>query len=354
MTRAKQINVAAIVAAAITLVIAGLLTQHSVSVGVHRSTTHALPYVAAGLAFAIAAFVPVDGLVRYAPLSYGVTLFATCLPLDLSHGVHRRLTIGRFGFQPSEPLKLTLVLMIAWALGRQAKRGTRELAAILLIVAGAMVPVLASPDLGTAILLVLFGATMMANEAFTARARAFAVALVVVAVPSFLRFGLRDYQRARLQGFLGHDPLGAGYQSAHAIRLVATGSFWGRGFGAWAGTEPRPLPEASSDFAFAVWAHEMGFVGVVAMVLVFGVLVAALVRASARARTETSRRVGLGVAGLVFWQAATNIAMVLGLVPVVGVPLPLVSHGGSSLVAVAFALGLGVSVLRERHEVSTK
>jgi len=352
MSPTKKALAGAIVATTITLVVAGLLAQRSVALGTHTAL-HALPYVVAALAFTCGAFVPLERLVRFAPLGYGITLLATCLPLDLSHGVHRRLTFGRFGFQPSEPLKVTLVLMVAWALGRQEKRGTRELAALFLVLAGAMVPVLASPDLGTALLLASCGAVMMGHEGFSARARAFALTLVLVVVPTFLRFGLKDYQRARLLGFLGHDPLGAGYQSAHAIRLVATGSFWGHGLGTWAGTEARPLPEASSDFVFAVWAHEMGFVGVVAMVLTFGGLVAALVRASALAHTQAGKRVALGIAALVFSQAAMNVAMVLGLVPVVGIPLPLVSHGGSSLVTMAFALGLGVAVLREDPARST-
>lgn len=353
MSRSHRISLGAMGAGAVGLVVAGLLAQHSAALGQRWATAPGafVPVVVALGVLALAAVTPVAWLVKRAPIVFGIAVLVTCLPLlgQGTRGVHRWLSIGPLSAQPAELLKVALVLALAWTLGRATdERGPRQLAALAAIVAAALVPALLSPDLGTALVLALIAGTVAAHETFTPGARAMAAGAMVLGIPTFLRFGLRRYQESRLLAFLVPDPLGASYQSDHAVRLVATGSSWGRGLGSWAGAEAYPLSQASSDFVLAVWAHETGFAGLAAVVACLAVVVGAMLRIAGSARSPDARRVALGLAALLFWQAVINVAMVLGLLPVVGVPLPFVSRGGTSLVVCAIALGLAWSVAREQ------
>lgn len=329
------------------LLLAGLTAQRSAAPG----GSPALAGLAALPLLVLAARPPLQAVVRRAPALFGLGLLATCLPF-LQYGVrgtHRWLYLGRYSVQPVEFLKVALVLVLAWGLGRSEQpRGPREAALLGGLVGAALLPVLLSPDLGTALVLALVAATMLALERFTPGARALAALVVVVGGPLFARFGLRPYQKARVAHFLaGDDPLGAGYQGEQALRLVASGGPLGEGLGSWAGLEAHPLPEASSDFILAVWGHETGFLGVAALLCGLALVVGLLLRVAAAASTPAARRVATGVAALLFWQSTLNVSMVLGLLPVVGVPLPLISRGGSALAAFALALGLGWAATRD-------
>ena len=285
---------------------------------------------------------------RRAPLIHGALILATIATFAASgvHDAHRWLHLGRLNVQPSEPLKLGLVLALASCFSRPAEgpRPLRDLALPAGLLACTLIPVLLQPDLGTAVVLALIAASALALERFSRGARA-ALAIGAIGSLATVWLTLHDYQRARLAAFVhGADPLTTGYQSDHALRLVGAGRLLGAS--SFAGSEPYPLPEAHGDFAFAVWAHEHGFAGTALVLGLYLALVLAALRIAAGARDRFEARVAVGVAALFFWQAAINAGMVMGLLPVVGVTLPLISYGGSSAFTCLVGVGLLASVAR--------
>lgn len=317
------------------LLLVGWLAQSAVAA---RSSGHVawLPFVVGLVALVGAAFVSPARLVRAGPWLFGASLVVACVPV-------------RYSSAGGEAMKIGAVAVLAWALGRQDEpRDARSAAGLLVVIVGALVPLVAAGDLGTAALVVLVGATMLAHEAFTPRAKALLATVHLVGIPLALRFGLHGYQRARLLGFLADQPETTSYQTVHAVRLVAAGGLFGHGAGTWAHAERYPLPGASDAFALAVWAYERGFVGLVAVVAIYAVLLFAMLRASDGAVEPGARRIVLGGAALLFWQAAWNAAMVLGMAPIVRMPLPFVSHGGASLLVSSFVVGTTLAGLRDR------
>jgi rod shape determining protein RodA len=296
---------------------------------------------------------------RRAFLIHGALILATVATVagrDF-HGTHRWIHLGRLFVQPSELLKLGLVLSLASAFRRPAStevRTLRDLAAPAAIVACSIIPVLTQPDLGTALVLGLIAATMLALEPVSGGAKVLGAA-ALASLPAYWMWGVRSYQRERLLAFLhGADPAGAGYHSLHALRVAGSGGLLGQGTGSFASAEPHPLPEAHSDFVLSVWAHEHGFAGVAVLLALYAALVVAILSLARDVRDRFGARVVVGVAALFFWQAAVNMGMALGLLPVIGVPLPLVSYGGSSAFTCLVGLGLVASVARRFHVTSAE
>ncbi|MDI3283454.1 FtsW/RodA/SpoVE family cell cycle protein [Polyangium sp. 15x6] len=281
-------------------------------------------------------------------LIHGALILATIATFAGSgvNSVHRWLHLGGVNVQPSEPLKLGLVLALASCFSRpvEGPRHVRDLALPAGLLACTLIPVLLQPDLGTAVGLALVAASALALERFSRGAWA-SLAIGAIGSLATVWFTQHDYQRARLTAFLhGGDPLTTGYQSDHALRLVGAGRLLGGS--PFAGSEPYPLPEAHGDFAFAVWAHEHGFAGTALVLALYLALVLAALRIAAGARDRFEARVAVGVAAIVFWQAVINAGMVMGLLPVVGVTLPLISYGGSSAFTCLVGVGLLASVAR--------
>ena len=343
----------AAIAAAIVLAIVGLATIHDAALAPSLRRPlwiRQLTWLGVGAVAAIAASrVDLRRLGgRRALLLHGGLLLATLATFGAAelHGARRWLHLGPLAVQPSEPLKLGLIVALATCFMRPGTRAFRDLRVPAGIVACSLIPVLMQPDLGTTLVLALVAASMLGAERLS---RGVKVALAIgapVGLLAFQAFGLRAYQRARLEAFLGDDVTGVGYQSAHALRVLGAGGLFGRGAGSFASAEPYPLPEAHGDFVLSVWGHERGFAGVVLVLgLHLAIVLAALVIA-ARATDGFRARVALGVGALFFWQTALNAGMALGLLPVIGVPLPLVSYGGSSAVTCLVALGLLARVAR--------
>ena len=267
-------------------------------------------------------------------------------------GSRRWIDLGTFNLQPSEFAKATLALMLAKVLGEE-RRSALTNTALALAAVLTLVPFLAiarQPDLGTAVtllpilLVVAFVAGMPMKYVYTM------VVLAVLAAPIAYKFGLQDYQRERISTFLdpAQDPRGAGYQQIQARITVGSGGVWGKGYMEGTQGQLRFLPVAHNDFIFSVLAEEQGLVGVlVALGLYLFVIMRAL-DAARLAKDRLGAYLVLGVLSSFTFQVVYNITMSAGLAPVKGLTLPLMSYGGSSMIATLAGFGLILNVRMRR------
>ena len=263
-------------------------------------------------------------------------------------GAQRWISLGFMQLQPSEVMKIALVLALAryfHGLSAENVGRLRYLVVPAFLVAVPVVLVLKQPDLGTAIMLLACGAILF----FLAGVRLwmFAAGAVAAAVTAPLAWGmLRDYQRSRLYTFLDpeRDPLGAGYHILQSKIALGSGGMFGKGFLQGTQSHLSFLPEKQTDFIFTMIAEEFGLVGGLVLLVLFVLVIAYAFAIALRSRSHFGRLLGLGVAVNFFLYAFINAAMVIGLIPVVGVPLPLISYGGTALVALMLGFGLLMNI----------
>ena len=267
-------------------------------------------------------------------------------------GAQRWIDLGVIQLQPSEVMKIAVVLVLARYFSsitqEEIGRPTRLIVPLILVFFPAAL-VLKQPDLGTAMMLVLGAGAMF----FIAGVRWWKFAIVLAGaggiVPVAWRF-LRDYQKNRIYTFLNpeNDPLGAGYHSLQSKIAIGSGGLFGKGFMMGSQAHLSFLPEKQTDFVFTMLAEEFGLMGGLALlglyllVFIYGFAIAF------RSRSHFGRLLALGITVTVFLYVCINTAMVMGLIPVVGVPLPLISYGGSAMLMVMFGFGLLMSVYVHR------
>lgn len=276
-------------------------------------------------------------------------------------GARRWLTVAGLSFQPAEFMKIALILAMARYFQWLPPKYMSHPVALLLPVALVAAPtglVVLQPDLGTAILFAALGIGLL----FLAGASwiYFVVGLVGVlgSVP-FLWNALHDYQKTRILTFIDpdKDPLGAGYHILQSKIALGSGGIMGKGFMQGTQSQLNFLPEKHTDFIFTMFAEEMGFVGAVALLVLYLLVLLTIVYMALRCQNQFGRLVAAGVGLTLFVYVFINVAMVMGLVPVVGIPLPLVSYGGTSMLTLMFGFGLVLNahVYRKtrfrRHEV---
>ncbi len=273
-----------------------------------------------------------------------VLLVAVDVAGSLSKGAQRWLDLGILRLQPSETMKVALVLALARYFHERRFEEVRRLWVLLPPLALILLPsalVLLQPDLGTAVILLAIGAGMLFLAGVAWWKFALAGAGLVAALP-IVWTHLHDYQKKRVLTFLDpeRDPLGAGYHIIQSKIALGAGGLWGRGFLAGTQAQLDFLPEKQTDFAFTLLAEETGFVGAsIVLLLYFTVMLLALLVAL-RASSHFGRLLAMGV-GLNFGSYVfINVAMVTGLIPVVGVPLPLISYGGTAALTTMIGIGL--------------
>ena len=268
-------------------------------------------------------------------------------------GAQRWLNLGFVQIQPSELMKIALVLALARYFHARSPEEPRHLRTLPVPVAMILVPtalVLLQPNLGTAIMLMLVGGAML----FVAGVRLWLFGLVGMAAlaagPIAWRF-MHDYQKRRVQTFLDPsvDPLGAGYHITQSRIALGSGGLMGKGFLHGTQSHLNFLPEKQTDFIFPLLAEEWGFWGGVAVLALFALVTAYGIVVAVRSRNHFGRMLAIGLSVNVFLYLFINTAMVMGLIPVVGVPLPLISYGGTSMLAVMAGFGLLLSVLIHRE-----
>ncbi len=313
--------------------------------------------IAFGAMFMLAQ-IPPAWLFRWAPWLYGagiLLLLAVLFAGDIGKGAQRWLDLGFVRFQPSEMMKLSLPLMVAWYLS-EARLPPRPLK---LLVSGAIivVPVLLiakQPDLGTSLLIASSGFFVLFLAGLQWKLLGALIGAATAGLPILWHF-MRDYQRQRVITFLNpeQDPLGAGYHIIQSKIAIGSGGLFGKGWMNGTQSHLEFLPERSTDFIFAVLGEEFGFIGIMALLLVYAFIVVRGIYIATQAQ-DTFTRLLAGSISLTFVvYIIVNTGMVTGLLPVVGLPLPLISYGGTSMVTLMIGFGMLMSIHTHRKLLAT-
>ncbi len=293
---------------------------------------------------------------NHAATLYGLNLMALILVLFVGkriYGSRRWLDLVVFNYQPSETMKFFLVLFMASYLGRRKLEnfGLMDLIAPLFILIVPFLVTAKQPDLGTALLLMAIPSSMIL---FLKVRKKILIGLLALAVlfgyGTWDRF-LKPYQKDRVKSFLNpnQDPQGAGYNSIQAKIAIGSGKFFGRGFQKGSQNQLQFLPERHSDFIFCVLSEEYGLLGGSLTLICFLILLFMILNIGQNSKDRKGALVCVGTTAFMFWHIFTNVGMVTGLLPIVGVPLPLLSYGGSSMVTFMATLGLVASVERRSY-----
>lgn len=289
-------------------------------------------------------------LVRIAPALYvmGVALLMAVFVLGRTvSGARRWIQVGPVTLQPSELFKLIFVLMLAWALasprGEPLSRGT--VVGSLALMGVPFLLVVRQPDLGTALVLIPVTTAVLVGVGVRLRVLG-ALALAGLAALPLGWFALKPYQQDRLLVYLDpfRDPLGTAYNVIQAKIAIGSGQLLGKGVSGATQSQLAFLPERHTDFIFAVFAEMWGFIGCLVLIVAYSLLVLRGFEIAASTREPRGRVLALGVTAVFAAQTLINLGMVTGLLPVVGIPLPLMSYGGSSMVASLMGLGLLLSI----------
>jgi rod shape determining protein RodA len=270
------------------------------------------------------------------------------------NGSKRWLDLGGLQFQPSELMKVVIVIYLASYFSSQNVSPYPSLLKLIVPIAAVAVPVLlilVQPDLGTALVVLAIAGTMI----FFMGIRWKYIAAMVLTVAPLLwpiwHHVLKPYQQRRILILLRPDldPLGAGYHIRQSKIAIGSGMFSGKGFLNGTQNKLHFLPEKHTDFIFSVWAEEWGFIGCAVLLLLIGCLVFSALRIAKRSKDRHGSLLVVGMVALIMWQALINIGMVIGVLPVVGITLPFVSYGGSSLITLCFAVGIIQNVSMRRY-----
>lgn len=270
-------------------------------------------------------------------------------------GSQRWIPIGSFSLQPSELMKICFIIALAKHLHNDPRTEGRTLKDLVipgLILFVPLVLVLAQPDLGTALILVFIFVTVMFLTHLKLQSLLTLVFSLVASAPLTWRYLLKDYQRDRLLAFWDPkaDLLGRGWHAHQAKVAIGSGGVTGKGFLEGTQNQHRFLPDQHTDFPFPVWSEEQGLLGALVLVGLYLFLVLWGLRIASQAKDRFGAVVAVGVSGMIFWHAFINLAMVCGLLPVVGITLPLVSYGGSSVLTVMMGIGLLMNISMRRFQ----
>lgn len=275
-----------------------------------------------------------------------IMLIAVPLVGDMGKGAQRWLELGPFRFQPSELMKVVLPLMIAWIFAHASYPPSWHRILIALVVIGATSGLIViQPDLGTSLLIAMSGLFIVFFAGLPWKYIFGAFALAAASVPIAWEF-MHEYQKQRVLTFLDpeSDPLGSGYHIIQSKIAIGSGGIEGKGFLGSTQAHLEFLPESTTDFIFSVLSEEFGLIGVIILLLMYLFVIGRGLYISAKAEDNFTRYLSASLVMTLFIYVFVNISMVSGLLPVVGLPLPLVSYGGSSLVTLMISFGILMSI----------
>ena len=338
---------------AVLLAVLGVMTIFSAGADWSRQS---LWIVLGAAAYAVAASVDYRRLVPPAAVLYAgmlLLLVAVHLVGRSALGARRWLSVAGFPLEPSELSKLLLVITLAAFLGSRPSLSWRRFGVVLVLAAPPAALILTQPDLGTTIVFaaILLGMLFLAGARPAQLASLAIAALVTIPLLPLL---LHGYQRRRLEIFLNpsSDPLGAGYNLLQARIAVGAGGFFGQGWLHGLQGQLGFVPERATDFVFAIYAEQFGLLGSLVLLAIFGLLLVRILKAAAIAPDRFGELIAGGVFVMVLSQVVENVGMNIGVLPIAGIPLPLISYGGSATITTLAALGLVQSVVLRRRMIA--
>lgn len=342
----------------------GLMNLYSATHGPHSADMQPLFIkqiiflVTGWIFFFVATFIDYTIVSRIAYVVYfanlGAVLFVTFFG-RVALGAQRWIDLGFFSYQPSETMKLAMIMVLAKALSNRTVNGPgmglRQLIVPLVLMLVPFVLVVEQPDLGTGMMIAAISGSMLLFMKIRRWILVLVFGSAMVAIPLAWKFVLRDYQKARIENFISptNDPRGSGYNSIQSKIAVGSGRIVGKGFQKGTQSQLEFLPERHTDFIYSVLSEEHGLIGSLGTVGLFAVLFIIGLRIASTSRDKFGALLAVGVLCYIFWHMFVNIGMVIGLLPIVGVPLPLLSYGGSSMLTTMTGLGLISSVAYRRY-----
>jgi rod shape determining protein RodA len=346
------------------LVLAGIGIVNLYSAGFNRTPEGATPvylkqiyWLAAGLGIMVLSLM--YHYRHYEKVAYPLYILSLVLLVGVMvagkmvSGSRRWLVLGPLTFQPSELAKVAIILVLARYFSRRpqtAPLGFGDLPAPLGLALLPAALIIKQPDLGSGMLVLAVAGGIILFAGVHWRTLLASAASLALAAPLAWPF-LKDYQKQRILTFLDpeKDPLGSGYHIIQSKIAVGSGQFWGKGFLTGTQSQLHFLPEQHTDFAFSVFAEEWGFVGSALLLCLYVALVLYGLMVARTCKDRFGQFLAVGVTALIFWQVFINLSMVTGVLPVVGIPLPLMSYGGSSLFTTLLALGVLMNVRMRRY-----
>ncbi len=310
-----------------------------------------------GVMAALVAAIDYRQFERFTELFYAICLGLLVAVLILGREVNgstRWLGVWEFGIQPSEPAKLAIILVTAkFFAGTRRPEGysLKDLTRPFIQVGIPALLIVMEPDLGSAVILLLIFASLLFFERVRKEAWIAMIIAGAISAPLMWFFGMHDYQRERILAFLDpeHSKFGSGWHARQSVIAVGSGEFLGKGYMHSTQTWGRFLPETRTDFVLATFAEEHGFLGVIFLLGLYFFLIAWALHIASTAKDRFGALVAVGVAAMIFWQVLFNVGMVTGMMPVVGVTLPLLSYGGSSAITILTGIGMLLSVSTRRY-----
>lgn len=350
----------ALVILALTLI--GLINLYSATHGPNTRGVSGLfwsqlIYLVVGwLLYAGCTFVDYRIFLRLAYPLYGINLLLLVLVMIIGRttlGAQRWLDLGFFRYQPSETMKLAMVLVMARYFHSHVKPEGHSLKELIVPAILVFIPallVVKQPDLGTGLLLMAVISTMFLFVKIRTKVLLALGIVFCLAVPVVWKFALKEYQKNRIFTFLdaNRDPRGSGYNSIQSKIAVGSGRIFGKGFRKGTQSQLEFLPERHTDFIFSVLSEEHGFIGSTTTLVLFALLFSMGVRIASQAKDKFGVLLVLGIMSILFWHMFINVGMTSGLLPIVGIPLPLISYGGSSLLTTMLSMGIVSSVSLRR------
>lgn len=341
----------------------GLTVMHSAVGGTDwRFADQSRHFLLAFIAMWVVAVVPLPRLMQFAPWIYtsgvllllGVEFFG-----ETSKGATRWLDLGIIRIQPSEMMKIAVPMMLAWYFHRhQGKFGVVDFLVAIVLLAIPFALIVLQPDLGTALLVFAtgFGVIYFGGLSFRLLAPIFVMIVVSLGTVVYLEdqicqpdvdwVVLHEYQKHRVCTLLnpGSDPLGKGFHTIQSMIAIGSGGIYGKGYMQGTQSHLNFIPERTTDFIFAVYAEEFGLYGGIMLLVLYGLLILRGLTIAVRAHTQFGRLLAGAMAMMFFVYVFVNIGMVMGILPVVGVPLPFMSYGGTALLTLGIACGLLMNI----------
>jgi rod shape determining protein RodA len=352
----------------VSLTLIGILTIYSATRPVAGVTTHADFYVKqlvwlmlSVVALIIVSVFDYSWLQRIAWPLYGLGLILLIIVLFMGKstmGAQRWIHLGFLSFQPSEFFRIFFIIAFSSYLANLGKENEGNIPVKGLILFGALplVLLIKQPDLGTAIMVMSLFVVLAVSRGINKRIAAAIVIVSLVALPfvgEIFWEGLKDYQKNRIVAFIDPqvDPSGIGYHINQSKIAIGSGEFTGKGYLNGTQGPLRFLPEKHTDFIFAVFAEEWGFMGCFALLCVYFLLFIRGLDTAAKAKDPIGRLIAIGITAMFFLYFVVNIGMTLGMMPVVGIPLPFFSYGGTSLLSNFIAAGILINIRMRRFEL---